>query len=65
MRLTDIMSAMDLAIYPQIALLIFVAIFINVLVRVFSRRRAQEYQRLAELALHDEPAFPTSRRPHR
>ncbi len=54
MRLTDIMSGLNLSIYPQIALVIFVAIFTGVLIRVFSRSRTSEFERAANLPLNDD-----------
>lgn len=54
MRLTDIMSGLNLSIYPQIALVIFVAIFTGVLIRVFSRSRKSEFERAANLPLNDD-----------
>lgn len=54
MRLTDIMSGLNLSIYPQIALVIFVAIFTGVLIRVFSRSRKGEFERAANMPLNDD-----------
>ena len=54
MRLTDIMSGLNLSIYPQIALVIFVAIFTGVLIRVFSRSRQSEFERAANLPLNED-----------
>lgn len=54
MRLTDIMSGLHLSIYPQIALVIFVAIFTGVLIRVFSKSRKNEFERAANLPLNED-----------
>ncbi len=54
MRLTDIMSGLNLSIYPQIALVIFVAVFTGMLIRVFSRSRSSEFERAANLPLHED-----------
>lgn len=51
MRLSELMSKMDLSAYPQVALIIFLAVFAGVLVRVFSRKRGPEYRRAARLPL--------------
>ena len=53
MRLSDLMSNMDLAIYPQIALVIFLVVFAGVLVRVFSKSKAKDYEEAARLPLED------------
>ena len=56
MRLTDIMSGLNLSIYPEIALVIFIAIFTGVLIRVFSRSRQSEFERASQLPLLDDNA---------
>jgi len=53
MRLSDLMSNMDLAFYPQVALVIFLAVFVGVIARVFSKKRAKEYEEAARLPLDD------------
>lgn len=53
MRLSELMSNMDLAFYPQIALVIFFALFIGVLFRVFSKSKARDYEEAARLPLDD------------
>lgn len=54
MRLTDLMSSMGLAIYPQVALLIFLTVFVAIGVRVFGRARPEQFRRWARIALEDE-----------
>jgi len=54
MRLTDIMSNAGLALFPQIGLLIFLAVFACIVARVYSRRRAADFDRWATLALQDD-----------
>ena len=54
MRLTDIMSGLNLSIYPQIALVIFITVFAGVLLRVFSRSRNSEFERAAHLPLNED-----------
>lgn len=53
MRLSELMSHMDLALYPQIALVIFLAVFGGVVVRVFSKKRARDYEEASRLPLND------------
>lgn len=48
MRLVDIVSGMDLVVYPIISLLIFVGIFLIVLFRV-ARASRSDMQHLASL----------------
>lgn len=56
MSLTDIMSHSELSVYPQIALIIFLAVFASVSARVFfSRRRRDEDDRAAFLPMDDAP----------
>lgn len=41
MRLSDLMASFDLAVYPQVAMVIFLVVFVGVLRRaVFGRWRA-------------------------
>jgi cbb3-type cytochrome oxidase subunit 3 len=54
MRLTDIMSGAGLAIYAQIALVIFVVVFIAIVLRTFAPSRRREMDELAHLPLEDE-----------
>jgi hypothetical protein len=54
MRLTDIMSGADLAIFPEIGMVIFLFVFGGVTLRVFSRRRPESFRRCALIALDDE-----------
>lgn len=51
MRLSDIMSAMDLSVYPQVALVIFLGVFAAVAFRTFARGRKNELEKLAMLPL--------------
>ncbi len=58
MRISDIVSNMNLATYPQIALVIFLGVFAAVAWRVFRNRHAQEYAEAARLPLDDSPTPP-------
>ena len=53
MRLSDVVSHMNLAFWPQVALVIFIAVFLAVAVRVYTRPRAA-YQRYCLLPLDDQ-----------
>jgi cbb3-type cytochrome oxidase subunit 3 len=53
MRLSELMSNMDLAVYPQIALVIFLAVFAGVMVRVFSKKKTKDYEEASRLPLDD------------
>jgi cbb3-type cytochrome oxidase subunit 3 len=53
-RLSDIMSAMGLAAFPQIGMVIFVIVFVAITVRVFGRRRPEVLERYAGMALNDD-----------
>lgn len=53
MRLSELMSHMDLALYPQIALVIFLAVFVGVVYRVFSKKKAKDYEEASRLPLDE------------
>ncbi len=56
MRLSELMSnigSVDLAFYPQVALIIFLVVFVGVVAQVVSRKKSEDYQRAAELPLED------------
>lgn len=53
MSLTDVMSAMDLAVYPQVAMVLFMAVFVSVAWRVLSKPRREEHARAARLPLEE------------
>ena len=53
MRLSDIMSNMDLAFFPQIALVIFLAVFVSVVIRLYSTSSAKDYEDAARLPFGD------------
>jgi hypothetical protein len=50
----DLFANASLFVLPILAMCIFVAIFCTVLVRVFQRARAPEYERMASLPLADD-----------
>lgn len=53
MSLSDIMGNMDLSVYPQIGLVIFLAVFAGVVGRIFSRRHAGEWKRHASIPISE------------
>lgn len=61
MSLSDIMGNMDLSVYPQIGLVIFLAVFGGVVVRIFSRRYAGEWKRHASIPISDPVRVGTDR----
>jgi len=53
MKLSDIMSAANLTLYPMIALILFLAVFLAVAVRLLLPGREAEWERDAALPLED------------
>ena len=54
MSLTDIMSSSNLAVYPQIALIIFLCVFVTGAARtILSRRCRDAWERAATLPLDE------------
>ncbi len=54
MRLSEIMSSFKLASYAEIGLIIFLAVFVAVVVRVMSKRHQAEYEAASLMPLDDE-----------
>ncbi|MDX2145941.1 MAG: hypothetical protein SFZ23_00325 [Planctomycetota bacterium] len=52
--MSQLMSAMDLDVYPQIALVIFVGVFVLVMFRLLGRSMRAELERGATLPLEDD-----------
>ncbi|MFN7559465.1 MAG: hypothetical protein ACK5RX_08930 [bacterium] len=63
MRLSDIMGRLELSAYPQVALVIFLAVFAVLGARVFARARKGEFERAASLPLHDDADINTAPTP--
>ena len=53
MSLSELMSNADLTIYPKIALIIFMGVFVLVTLRVVLMGRKQNVDEMARLALDD------------
>ena len=54
MRLSDIMGNMQLENYAEIGLVIFLVVFAAVVVRVFSKKHAADYEAARHMPLDDE-----------
>ncbi len=54
MKLSDIMGNAGLSMYAQVALLIFFAVFIAIIIRTWAPSRRRELQDAAMLPLNDE-----------
>lgn len=63
MKLSDIMGHADLAIYAQVALVLFLAVFLAVAIRVFRPSNKAALEAAGAMALHDDvqPDSSTSR----
>lgn len=55
MRLSDIMGHLDLTVWPMVAMVLFVSVYVTAVVRV-CRRPAAECRRAASLPLDDGQA---------
>lgn len=53
MSMSELMSGMNLAAYPTIALVIFLLVFAAIAFRVLFRRDREEFERAARLPLED------------
>lgn len=60
MKLSDIMSHAGLAIYAEIALIIFLAVWVIATVRTLLRRSDAEFESARRLPFTDEPAAPAT-----
>ena len=60
MRLTDVMSHSGLSGYATIAMVLFIAVFVAILVRVFQPSRRDEFERAGRLPLDDGIESPDS-----
>lgn len=54
MRLSDIMGNMDLTIWPQVALVIFIGLFIGIVIRTFSKSRRPAQEEASRIPLQDD-----------
>lgn len=58
MSLSELMSSMHLAVYPQVALVIFLAVFAAVTWRIFTKRGREECRAMAMLPLREAETRP-------
>jgi cbb3-type cytochrome oxidase subunit 3 len=61
MRLSDIMSSMQLSSYAEVALLLFLGAFVAVAVSLFWSRDTAQWERCRNLPLDDDEPSPTPR----
>jgi len=59
MRLSDIMSSMQLSSYAEVALLLFLAAFVAIVISVVWSRPTAEWERCRNLPLDDADPSPT------
>jgi len=59
MTLTDLMSNSGLVIFAEVALLLFLAAFVVVVVRLFAPSRRTELEAQSRLPLDDHDVIPT------
>ncbi|MFM1874043.1 MAG: hypothetical protein RL398_3465 [Planctomycetota bacterium] len=60
--LRDFLSGITLTDLPVVAMVLFLAIFLAVLVRVCQRARFAEYDRMSNLPLQEDPSMSTDGR---
>ena len=53
--LQDVLRDLDLTIYPEIAMTIFMGVFLLVVLRVMKPGQRKDMQRAASMPLHDGP----------
>lgn len=58
MWLTDIVSAMGLTFFPEAALIIFLAVFVSVVVRLYWKTKKSDFDAIAAIPLTDEVVTP-------
>lgn len=56
MKLSDVMSALELHVFAEIAFILVAAAFVTVLVTTFLRRNREPFARAVMIPLDDEPA---------
>jgi cbb3-type cytochrome oxidase subunit 3 len=55
MRFSDIIGALNISTYPQVALLIFIGVFIAVSARLFIKGTREQYEVASGLPLDEAP----------
>lgn len=64
MKLSDIMSYAQLSVYTEVALLLFLGVFLAITIRTFMPSRTKELEAAARLPLEDDVVL-TPRTPER
>lgn len=54
MRLSDLMSAMQLSAYAEVGLVIFLVTFLAIVLHVMNRKRAPQWEAARHMPLDDE-----------
>lgn len=57
MKLSDIMAAAGLSLYAQIALVLFLIVFVAIAIRTFLPSRSRELDEASRLPLEDGPVL--------
>lgn len=53
--MSELMSSMDLWVWPSMALIIFIAVFVAIVRRTLNKSRREEFDRAGQLPLSDAP----------
>lgn len=61
--MSDLMSGMGLAVWPVVALVLFVTVFVAIVARVMSKRMKAEYERAGHIPLTDDVVTPRPQSP--
>lgn len=56
MSMSELMSSLDLWVWPSMALVIFIAVFVAIVRRTLNKSRREEFERAGSLPLSDAPA---------
>lgn len=60
MKLSDIMSNSGLSIYAEVALVLFLAAFVFIVIRTYLPSRRKELEEIARIPLEEAPTVPPS-----
>jgi cbb3-type cytochrome oxidase subunit 3 len=53
--MSELMSSLDLWVWPSMALVIFLAVFVAIVRRTLNKSRREEFERAGQLPLSDAP----------
>ena len=65
MKLSDVMGAADLAVYAEVGLVLFMAAFFAVAIRILIPRGDDDYDLCGQIPLSDDPVQPRIPPSHR